>query len=190
MRVRTDTSGLIRPAVDADLSALAADFGPEGLYRDRLKRQADDKGVLLTYRLHEDGPPEGVIYVWLEPAEEDEVRARLPGVPLLMHLKVHHDRRGWGIGTALVDAAESFIIGLGKDQVALGVDPGNVNAKSLYRHLGYEEWPHGTVATHQVEYRLRRRRRYNETCLIFVKRLPARPPAVERGSALSAAIRR
>ncbi len=171
----TTTSGLIRQADDADLPALAIDFGPEGLYRDRLKRQAAGKGVLLTYCLDESGPPMGVVYVWLEDAEEPEVREELPGVPLLMHLKVHHDMRGWGIGTALVREAERLVVGRGGERIALGVDPNNINAISLYTRLGYQEWPHGLVATHQVEFHKRRRRRYNEECRIFVKQLVAEP---------------
>lgn len=154
------------------MAALAAgDLGPEALYRDRLKRQQAGKGQLLIYRLIPGGPPDGVVYLWLDDAEEEEVRTWLPGAPLIMHLKVHHDRRGWGIGTELMHAAEQVAAANGRSRIALGVDPGNFNAISLYKHLGYQEWPHGLVVTHQIEFRPRRRRKYNEKCLILVKPL-------------------
>jgi GNAT superfamily N-acetyltransferase len=179
-------SSTITAAVQADVDALVAEnLGPEGLYRDRLKKQEAGKGWLLVHRLDAVEPPGGVIFLWLDDAEEDAVRTRLPGVPLIMHLKVHPGRRGFGIGTELMHEAERMAAALGRTEIALGVDPGNTNAIRLYQHLGYSEWPHGLVDTHQVEYRARcsvwsngsgaatrwRRRYYNEKCLIFVKPL-------------------
>jgi GNAT superfamily N-acetyltransferase len=169
--VTTTANGLIRPADDADLQALVQ-FGPEGLYRERLAHQAAGNGALLTFRLTESGRPEGVVYVWWADAEEHEVRWHLPDVPLLMQLKVSQNMRGWGIGTMLVTAAEELVVNKrGRDRIALGVGPDNHRAIRLYQKLGYEEWEHGLVVTHRVEYRPRRRRRYDENCLMFVKRL-------------------
>jgi ribosomal protein S18 acetylase RimI-like enzyme len=162
----------IRDAVESDVAELVAeDFGPEGLYRDRLRLQHAGKGRLLIYRLDPAGPPDGVVFLWLDEAEEEEVRTRLPNVPLIMHLKVHQGRRGCGIGTELMHEAGRIAVAAGRTQIALGVDPSNHSAIELYKRLGYVEWPYGLVDTHQVEFRQRRRRRYNEKCLIFVKPL-------------------
>jgi ribosomal protein S18 acetylase RimI-like enzyme len=159
-------------AVEADLDALVAeDFGPRGLYDDRLTMQHAGEGQLLIYRLDPMGPPDGVVFLWLATAEEEQVRTWLPGVPLLMHLKVHPSRRGYGIGTELMNEVERIAAELGHAQLALGVDPKNTNAIGLYQRLGYQEWSHGLVVTHRTEYRERRRRRYLERCLIFVKQL-------------------
>ncbi len=178
----------IRPAIEADVAELVAEgFGPEGLYRDRLRRQEGGNGWLLIYRLDPAGPPEGVVYLWLDEADEAEIRTCLPGVPLVMNLKVHHDRRGYGIGTELMHEVEHVAAAAGRTQIALGVDPNNTNAVSLYKHLGYEEWPYGLVGTHQVvEFRPRRRRRYNEECLIFVKTLSTASPRGELQSLVAA----
>jgi ribosomal protein S18 acetylase RimI-like enzyme len=181
----------IRPAVEDDLAALVAEgFGPEGLYRDRLEMQQEGNGQLLIYRLDPEGsphePPDGVVFLWLREAEEQKVRKRLPGVPLIMHLKVHHDRRGYGIGTELMNEAERIAAEAGKTRIALGVDASNANAIALYRRLGYREWPHGPVVTHRSEYRERRKRRYLELCLIFVKPVSTASPRGELQSLAAA----
>jgi ribosomal protein S18 acetylase RimI-like enzyme len=170
----------IRPAVESDVAALVLeDADLEGLYRDRVERQEREQGRLLIFREQEQEPPVGIVYLWLEDAEEEEVRTRLPGVPLIMHLKVHESRQRRGIGTALMEEAERIAAKAGKTRIALGVDPDNENAIRLYRRLGYREWDHGLVETHRVEFHEDGECRYDEKCLIFVKPLSTASPRDE-----------
>ena len=140
------SSGLqIGPATAEDLSVLSHVFPRHVLLGDRLRRQHDDRGLLLV--AWQDGVPVGLIYLWWEPAEEPELRKYLPDVPLLMHLEVHIGRRNAGIGSALVRAGESLLHRAGHRRVALGVRPSNGGAARLYRRLGYVNWPHGDIET-------------------------------------------
>ncbi|MFG1946791.1 GNAT family N-acetyltransferase [Nonomuraea sp. NPDC048826] len=131
--------------MDGDLAALVNALGQEPYFRAQLDRQRERHGVLLVAWHGFD--PIGDVYLWLDQAEEPELRERLPGVPLLTHLEVAPAYRNRRIGTRLMDAAEERLRGLGHDRVALGVDPRNDRVWPLYRRLGYEEWPHPPVPT-------------------------------------------
>ena len=52
-------------------------------------------------------------------------------------LAVTEERRGEGIGSALMDALEGELAALGVDDVILGVLPGNVDAIRLYERRGF-----------------------------------------------------
>lgn len=125
-------------------------LGQEVYFRDRLARQDAAQGFLLA--AWEGDVAVGDVYVWLAPAEEPELRALLPGVPLLTHLEVVPWRRNRGIGTLLLWEAEDRLFADGHDQVALGVRLDNLDAQRLYRRRGYVEWPHGQVPTTEVVY--------------------------------------
>jgi len=56
----------------------------------------------------------------------------------LSHLVVSQDRRGCGIGSALVAEAEERLRALGCLRTHLLVFRGNTRASELYEHLGYE----------------------------------------------------
>jgi GNAT superfamily N-acetyltransferase len=133
----------IREADPADLDALVGELGQRGYFADRLRRQDEGLGVLLI--AWDDGRPVGDVYLWLEPAEEAEIREHLPGVPLLNHLEIHVDHQSRGRGTELIKAAESRLAELGHDRVALAVEVTNEGAAKLYDRLGYREWPHDVV---------------------------------------------
>ncbi|SDR28942.1 Predicted N-acetyltransferase YhbS [Thermostaphylospora chromogena] len=151
----------IRPAIDADLTALVRSFGQVGFFSDRLRRQRQGRGMLLIAL--RGAIPVGNVYVWWEPAEEPELRERLPGVPLLTHLEVHPHHRNRGIGTALIREAEDVLRRRGHRRVALGVDVRNVDAQRLYTRLDYTEWPYPPVRVPE------------ETFQIFVKSLVDMP---------------
>ena len=74
--------------------------------------------------------------VWA-PADEPEVRERLPGVPLMFWLRVDEPFRRQGIGTALIREAESVLRRRGHRRVLIGVDQANLPARRLYLSLGY-----------------------------------------------------
>lgn len=133
----------IREARHEDLAVLPRELGPRHYFADRLGRQDERLGVLLI--AWRDGRPIGVVYLWLEPAEEPEIREHLPDTPLLTHLEIHQNHRKQGTGTTLLKAAERRLTKLGHDRVALAVVEGNTRAAKLYTRLGYEEWPHPAV---------------------------------------------
>jgi GNAT superfamily N-acetyltransferase len=161
----------IRPASAGDLEPLVAVFGSERrFFADCLARQEADGGVLLVAWL--DGWPAGDVFLRRGPADEPEVRRRLPGVPVLVHLEVLGRLRRQGIGTALVHAGEDAARRLGHDRIALGVGLDNPGARRLYERLGYSDWGHGHIVT-----RWRERRpgsapvTVSETVDMLVKRL-------------------
>lgn len=142
---------VIRKACAGDLPALAdADAGHLGMLLERLGRQDDAKGVLLVATV--DRRPVGHVYLWWEPADEEELRVLRPGVPLLMNLWVHQAWRGRGIGTVLTRAAEAGLFRRGFRRIALGIDPGNVDASRLYLRLDYHPWEHLDLKTHFDEF--------------------------------------
>jgi GNAT superfamily N-acetyltransferase len=161
----------IRLASNDDLPALIAALGQEHHFRNCLTRQDAHRGVLLLALI--DDVPVGDTFLRLEPAEEPEVRERLPGVPLLQHLEVHPSRRGRLIGTQLLAAAERLLRDLyGADRVALGVGLDSRDAIRLYQRHGYREWPYPPITTSRVEYLIDGTPRYSpDRCRIMVKAL-------------------
>jgi GNAT superfamily N-acetyltransferase len=135
----------IRPAVDADLPALATVFGDRHFFPDRLRRQRDGLGLLLVAWL--DGGPVGDVYLSWDPADDPQVRRFLPNVAQLIHLEVLSRLWRRGIGTAVIRAAEEAARGLGHSRIALCVELDNHDARRLYDRLGYEDWGHGQVVT-------------------------------------------
>jgi ribosomal protein S18 acetylase RimI-like enzyme len=157
----------IRRARPADLEVLVRELGQRRFFADRFSRQDDGLGVLLT--AWRDLRPVGVVYLWLEKAEEAELREHLPDTPILNHLEIHPDHRGVGIGTKLINAAERRLRKLGFDQVALAVEVTNRRAARFYRRLGFAEWPHQAVRCYSLTDS--RGERHVEICQIMVKPL-------------------
>ena len=143
-RFATDMDDLlIRRTRSADLPILIQELGQRRWFDDHFCRQTKGLGMMLAgWR---DIRPVGVIYLWLDEAEEPELREHLPGTPILTHLEIHPDHRGNGAGSALIEAGERRLRLLGFTQVALAVEIDNEGAVRLYERLGYEEWPHGVV---------------------------------------------
>ncbi|MDF5752356.1 GNAT family N-acetyltransferase [Spongiactinospora sp. TRM90649] len=147
----------IRPVIDSDLTALIWAFGQADFFFDRFSRQSRGRGALLIAL--RGGAVVGNVYLWWEPAEEAELRERLPGVPVLTHLEVRSDQRNRGIGTALLAEGERILRQRGHHRVALGVGLANADAQRLYSRLAYVEWDYPPVRTAE------------ETFQIFVKAL-------------------
>jgi GNAT superfamily N-acetyltransferase len=157
----------IRRARPADLDVLPGELGERRFFTDRLERQGAGLGLLLTaWRLP---VPIGVVYLWLEAAEEAELREHLPGTPILNHLRIHRAHRGMGAGTSLVTGAQRRLRLLGFDRVALAVEENNEAATRFYARLGFAEWPHGEVRCYTPVdgYGVR----HAEICRIMVKEL-------------------
>jgi GNAT superfamily N-acetyltransferase len=166
----------IRRARRTDLDVLIRELGQRRFFDDRLSRQTGGRGMLLiAWRA---GVPIGIVYLWLELAEEPEIREYLPGTPLLTHLEIHPAHRGGGTGTKLIKAAERRLRKLGFARVALAVEVTNRRAAKLYARLGYEEWPHKTIKCYSLTDG--HGHRHVEICRIFVKKLMRKRKAVAR----------
>lgn len=152
-----------------DLKALARVLGHGPLFVDRFDKQQNGKGKLLM-ACRKDAVV-GVVYLWMEPAEEPKIRKKLPGVPLLMHLEIRDADRGRGYGTSLIYEAEDWLRERNKTRLALAVDVANVEARALYLRLGYDLWPYSTVRCREfVEPGKRTAAKY-EKCHVMVKNL-------------------
>jgi GNAT superfamily N-acetyltransferase len=131
----------IRPLSEGDYPALAAELGRSHAkyFRRRLPLQTAGKGMIpVAFRK---GRPVGAALVlWAEPPEERRLRLRLPGVPLLYHVFVKEDLRCRGIGTQLLARVHDELRAQGHQQVTLGVDHSNKDARRLYERLGYDNW--------------------------------------------------
>jgi GNAT superfamily N-acetyltransferase len=128
----------IRRAEDFDLPCLVRHLNSADFFRDRLGLQRRGLGILLV--AFKDAEPVGHVYLWLDRAHEYQIRAELPGVPLLNRLAVAPPHRNQGIGTALLTSAETRLRTMGHDRVALGVGIDNADAIRLYRRQGYRQW--------------------------------------------------
>jgi GNAT superfamily N-acetyltransferase len=155
----------IRPARDSDLGALVEELDQRPFFADRLERQASGRGLLLT--AWQDDRPIGDVYLWLEPAEEPEIREHLPRTPLLTHLEVHREHRQQGVGTELLKAAEQQLTA--HDQVALAVEKDKDRVLRLYHRLGYREWSHPPILCYALADGTGNREA--EICRIMVKQL-------------------
>jgi GNAT superfamily N-acetyltransferase len=165
----------IRRAHADDLLAVPAELGDQEFFADRLARQAEGRGVLLL--AFSDGLPVGTVYLWRERADEQEVRAHLPKVPLLNHVEVLAGHRNRLVGTRLVGEAERVLAELGHDQVALAVNVDNTNAERLYKRLGYQRWEHDTlICWAEVRQPDGTRKTCPETCYMLVKALSGNSP--------------
>jgi GNAT superfamily N-acetyltransferase len=161
----------IRLARPGDFYALAAAFEDASFFDDRLRRQQKNRGRLFTAWL--DGKPVGIVYLWLERAEERRIRKNLPKVALLTRLEVVDTARNRGIGQALIAAAERYLTELGRDRVALAVRTDNYDATRLYLRLGYVRWPEDNIICYaRVALADGRVLRESEECYVMVKDLP------------------
>lgn len=146
---RTVPDLAIDPATSADIEPLAEQFGPRWFFDDRLQRQARGDGVLFVAR--SGGGLVGQGYLWLEDAEEPEIRSALPDVPLITHLEVAEDYRGRGIGVELISRMEQYVrTETARDRIALAVFPSNTGAARLYERLGYTDWGEGAVQCYDI----------------------------------------
>jgi ribosomal protein S18 acetylase RimI-like enzyme len=125
----------VREAEERDLRPLHDSLTGEDLVILRLRLMDDSRGRLL--RAVRGNDTVGSVIVSWAPADEPEVRAALPGVPLMYLLRVDRPSRCQGIGTGLIRRAESYLRGRGFDRVLIGVDQSNTRAGRLYRSLGY-----------------------------------------------------
>lgn len=163
----------VRRASARDIYALATDTETKGLLTERLRRTATGRRGELLIACRQERPI-GHIYLWEEPADEPEIRERLPSAPLIMNLWVQPDLRRRGIGTHLMHIAENRLWNRGHRTVALGVDTENKDAVRLYQNLDYSRWAHPDIETHRDHFLPDGQHLVTrETCTVYVKRLDA-----------------
>jgi ribosomal protein S18 acetylase RimI-like enzyme len=168
-----------RPGDEYELAG--EDASHVAILKERLDRVAAKKGELLVARWRRKAI--GHIYLWLEPADEEELRKRLSDTPLLMNLWVRKNFRRKGVGTALVTRAERRLRKLGHHQVALGVETSNHAAVNLYTRHRYQEWGEGELKTHYDEFHADGSQTLGwEICAVYTKQLG--PGIVDRLLAL------
>jgi ribosomal protein S18 acetylase RimI-like enzyme len=143
----------IRPLAESDLAALATELGRghARYFRRRMPLQQTGRGMVLV-AFHRAKPVGAVLVVWGEPAEERQLRLRLPGVPLLYHVHVKENLRCRGIGTQILAAVHDELRARGHQKVTLGVDQSNKDARRLYERLGYDVWTEDSWGTGDSKY--------------------------------------
>lgn len=147
-----------------------AALGQEQFFRDRVGAGGSAAGVLLV--AFDGDLPVGDVYVRFAPADEPELRERLPDVPLLQHFEVHPEHRNQGVGRRLISDALQLLLERGHRWVALGVEPANAAAIRLYERLRFHDWGHGEVQTvREVFDPDGSRRSIPERCRILVRDL-------------------
>lgn len=122
----------IRVVDERDLPLLEWHGGADlrAFYREALNAHAQG---LITYLVSElNGFPIGQVIVHWSGKES------VPGVPDVQSLRVHPAFRGQGVGSKLLEAAESVVANAGHSHVTLSVGVKNPQAQKLYERCGYE----------------------------------------------------
>jgi GNAT superfamily N-acetyltransferase len=162
---RSGESWLVEGLVDSP--------GKSWLLEDRYQRHQRGAGVLIIARDHTG--PVGYAYLSLEEAEEPEISAGLPEVPIMMNFAVAPKYRGHTIGTQLISKIEDAARSHDHNRIAVAVFPSNPAAARLYARLGYQDWGQGSVQCYDVEVLedgSLRRVPDEEESNVLVKRLP------------------
>jgi ribosomal protein S18 acetylase RimI-like enzyme len=128
VRVQIDVS--IRPCRRDDLLGLEW-WGVYRPHRDKIRRTFRRHCRGDSFMLVADGAGTPVGQVWIDfPAR--------PGAPGYMWaLRVFPCFQGQGLGTRLIAAAESVLVGRGFTQAEINVERNNPGARRLYERLGY-----------------------------------------------------
>lgn len=121
----------IRPCRKEDLRPLewdGAHTADRPVIEQTFARQREGEALMLV-ATEEEGAP--VAQLWLDFAAGDE------DTVLVWAVRTRAGRRGRGIGTRLMRAAEREAARRGYRRAELGVEPGNADAIRFYRRLGY-----------------------------------------------------
>jgi GNAT superfamily N-acetyltransferase len=137
------------PVLARALDGPYADF-----YADRMPLQRDGRGFTLLAMARSSADPIGGVFVLRDAPDEREVRAELPGVPMLYKAFVAEAVRNRRVGTQLLGCTHELLRRLGHDRVALGVDTANTDAVRLYERLGYRRWPRLSYGAGETRYRI------------------------------------
>ena len=156
---------------------ISFDWAAPGKHRDRLVRQQAGEVVYLV-AWDGDLPVGHALLKWNGTTDEPMV-FRLRGCPDIEDLFVSPEHRSRGIGSQLLDAAESLAVGKGYSRIGLGVSINNPRARSLYGHRGYEgsEFGEYREAGRYVD-RDGRERSWEDVCNYLIKQWDRPRPSV------------
>ncbi len=124
----------VRQLIGSELDRIEANEPPgQGFVRAMWKQQCSGNSILLVAWVGDRHAGSGQL-VWTSPPE-------------LKNLNVIPPLRGWGVGSAIIAAAEAHIPLGGR--LAVGVGLGNPRARALYERLGYVGAGHITTTTYE-----------------------------------------
>jgi GNAT superfamily N-acetyltransferase len=123
---------LLRPE---EAAAVAATLRHRIVVADRLERQRRDECLYLV--AWEGGTPVGQALLHRRRPSALTVAGVVDSLPYIEDVFVLPEWRDRGIGTALLEAAESAAAARGDQGVSLAVSTGNAAARRLYTRLGY-----------------------------------------------------
>jgi GNAT superfamily N-acetyltransferase len=119
-----------------EAAAVAATLRHRIVVADRLERQRRGECIYLV--AWEGGTPVGQALLHRRrPAALTVSDARVDGLPYVEDVFVLPEHRNRGIGSALLEAAETAAAAQGDPAVTLAVSTGNAGARRLYERLGY-----------------------------------------------------
>ena len=164
----------IRPILKGELPLvekhLAFDWGNLAKHGARLARQQSGKAVYLIAWL--ENSPVGHLLIDWNGTDDEPMTSGLTGCPNLEDAFVAPQRRSMGIGSRLLDTAESLARQKGFSRIGLGVAIDNPRARSLYERLGYRDsgFNQYTSRGHYID-RDGQEQSWEETCNYLIKHL-------------------
>jgi aminoglycoside 6'-N-acetyltransferase len=84
----------------------------------------------------------GMVELWLRRPRAVRGSARIPRIEVDLGVAVAEGWRGHGVGTALLQAAETWARERGAERMSLELDAENTGALRLYERMGYVTWGH------------------------------------------------
>ncbi|MBS7615361.1 GNAT family N-acetyltransferase [Candidatus Bathyarchaeota archaeon] len=144
---------VILPAAEGEVPLLVQQIsGTKREYENYLHLQKEGKATFLV--AWEDKAPVGRLLIrWDGSLEIPRIVDRMPiaakfaGYPSFENIEVRLDRRGRGIGTALIKYAEQLARQRKFERAVIEVDIDNPRARALYERLGYAELGLGVFTT-------------------------------------------
>lgn len=129
----------IRECTEDDVSPLEQQM-PTGGHDAHAHHLAGQRAGAYTYlTAWEHGRAVGTCLIHWNGAFAPEVVQAYPDATEISNVHVHHEARGQGIGTSLIQTAEHLVATRGGDLIVVGVDDDNPRAAALYARLGYRD---------------------------------------------------
>jgi len=164
----------IRPLAPEELGLvehhIAFDWGAPAKHLERLARQSEGAIVYLVAWYHD--VPVGHVFIVWGGATDEPMRSQLADCADLQDLFVAPGYRCRGVGSRLLDEAETLVTQRGFPRLGLGAAVDNTRARNLYQRKGFEdagfgEYPSGGVYNDRDG----SERRWEEICIYLIKRL-------------------
>jgi GNAT superfamily N-acetyltransferase len=167
----------IRPLTEEDLTLVEErinhDWRRADKHRKRLDRQERREAVYVV-AWHQQDPVGHALVVW-NGATNGHITSSLRDCPNIEDIFVVPDLRSKGVGSQLLEHAESLAGGRGFSKIGLGVDVDDSSVRAWYERAGYRDTGFGEY-TDRWKYHDRdgRQRWAEEVCIYLTKSLPSR----------------